>query len=597
MEKSHSQGSAIRRSAVIRALALCAILSLLFSTFAIAQDVTVTLPGASALTGVFDGENLVIEERTVPAGYMQLFQAYDGSYRDPVVIIEGFDPTNNAFPSDLYAKLNTWGGLDIIRAAGKSVWIVNFGDGGGALTANAKLVSHAIQTAANWGGLSNAKVDVIGISMGGVIGRYALAYDEHHGGGSDGLVRLFISGDSPQQGANGPPSLQKLILFTEDPELAPLLGCDAALSMLYTSVRSYQLNNCSAGALPSSTNWTGSSAAHDWFYSTLNSLNVDGYPKKSRNVAVANGNLTPRAQQVGDPIYQARTYLDMGFSRIRLCTETYHAYAMDVAPGSLGGDFAPGNIREPFVELDEYFIATFIPTDSALDIRNGVSMFDRALYQNEQVDHGVITLKTTDFLLEESLGPERIYNPNYLPDGVNATIYDWIVTAKFPGVFYAQSPDRLAGLCVVSWVSVEVDNIVTVRGIMSTVQGERRLQASSVDIKPETSTLAPLGLPNRALGGGPLGYYVTGITGATGLNNIGLLIRSWGEVTHAGTGFFYIDDGSNLEDGSEHKGVRIETTGVVPNVGNVVQVTGISSCYLPGDGTTQRRIRARAEQD
>ena len=198
-----------------------------------AQDAVVILPGAAATTAVLDGTSPVLVSRTVPAGQMHLFRARDGSYHDPIVVLEGFDPQNSAAPADVYEMLNTCGGVDMVRAAGRSVWIVNFGDGGGALTANAHLVSSAVFQASNWSGLHNASVDVIGLSMGGVIGRYALAYDEQHAGPSDGLVRLFISGDSPQQGANGPPSLQEIVLFSGDPALTPMLGCDAALSLLY----------------------------------------------------------------------------------------------------------------------------------------------------------------------------------------------------------------------------------------------------------------------------------------------------------------------------------------------------------------------------
>ena len=566
-------------------------LCLLLATCLPAQGITVSLPGATATTGVLDGTNLVLVERTVPAGYMELFPAYDGSYRDPVVVVEGLDPTNDTFPADVYTTLNTWGGLDMARAAGRSIWVVDFGDGGGALTANASLVSDAIEAAANWGGLLDAEVDVVGISMGGVVSRYALALDEENGGGSDGLVGLFVSGDSPQQGANGPPSLQEIILFSDDPELTPLLGCDAALSMLYTSVRGYEDNGCRLwGALPSSTDWTGSSAAHDWFYDTLNALNGDGYPHKSRNVAVANGSLNPQPHSVGDPIYTARTYL-VFIGRVQLCSETYGAYPYDVAPGSLGEDFAPGNIRQDNFELDEHFVATFIPTESALDMRDGYSMFDRTLSQQQSVNHSTITAETTDFIVEEVLGPQPRYNPKYLPDGANATLYGWIVTAVFQGMFYAESPDRLSGILVVSNDSIYEGDVVTVRGTMSLLAGERRVLATSVTVDGSAQVPGPLGLSNLALGGGPIGPFTPGITDASGLNNVGLLVRTWGCVISADADHFHIDDGS---------GVNVKClvpAGVtLPGVNDCVSVTGISSCETVGE-ETYRLLRVRSQED
>ena len=72
---------------------------------------------------------------------------------------------------------------------------------------------------------------------------------------------------------------------------------------------------------------------------------------------------------------------------------------------------------------------------------------------------------------------------------------------------------------------------------------------------------------------------------------MGLLIKTWGSVTHSDSGFFYIDDGSNLSDGSVYTGLKIQTNGAVPGQGEMVTVTGISSCYQSGDGKTHRLVR------
>ncbi len=574
-----------------------AIVLLCFGGTAQAQEVSVALPGASATTGILSGTSLVLVDRTVPAGYMLLYRAYDGSYRDPVVLVEGFDPMNTTLPASVYATANASGAIDMIRAAGRSVWVVNFGDGGGALTANAKLVSHAIQAASSYEG-AGASVDVVGLSMGGVISRYALAYDEQYGGGSDGLVRLFLSGDSPQQGANAPISLQEIILFSADPTYTPLLNCDAALSLLYTSVRGYGDNGCWLGALPSATNWTGSSAAHDWFYSTLNGLNGNGYPHKCRNVAVSNGSFSPQPHSVGETIYAARTY----FLGLNVCSQNYPAQPLDVAPGSLGIDFAPGNIRQSNFELDERFVATFIPTVSALDTTGGVSKFDRTLVQTAAVNHSTVTTDTTDFILEEALGPARAYNPKYLPDGANAALYDWIVTAAFNGYFYAESPGRLSGLLIFSSAPVQEGTVVVVRGVTSTAGGERRMNATSVTVRGNATVPGAFGMPLSSLGGGPVGASTPGITGGSGLNNVGLLVRGSGKVTQIGSGYLYIDDGSNLKDGTatgqyENIGVRVICDPTGYTIGDYVAVTGISSCFQTPTQQIARRIITRRADD
>ena len=87
------------------------------------------------------------------------------------------------------------------------------------------------------------------------------------------------------------------------------------------------------------------------------------------------------------------------------------------------------------------------------------------------------------------------------------------------------------------------------------------------------------------------GFGQRGITGAYGLNNVGLLIKTWGEVTSVGANEFTIDDGSDVD-------VKcIVPAGVtLPNPGDLVFVTGISSCERVGDDL-HRLLRIRNQDD
>lgn len=100
---------------------------------------------------------------------------------------------------------------------------------------------------------------------------------------------------------------------------------------------------------------------------------------------------------------------------------------------------------------------------------------------------------------------------------------------------------------------------------------------------------------NKWLGGGDFVYDpgppVTGQRGikdATGLNNIGLLVRTTGKVTALDTTnpaqWFRIDDGSN-----------VQTTVAYPPfayaVDDYVTISGISSCEVDGNGDLQRVLR------
>lgn len=559
--------------------------------------VSLALPGASAQTAIFNAQNqLSVVTRTVPAGSMELFPAYGPGSGPPVIIVEGFDATNQTTPGDVYQQVNVLGGVDTVRAAGHDVWIVNFGDGGGAIPANAALVSSAVQQAANYNGLVNAPVDVIGLSMGGVITRWALAADEAGHGPSDGLVRLYVSGDSPQQGANANPNLQELIIFQNSPETLPLMRSDAAVSMLYQSVRSYTTNGCFLGALPSATGFVSSSAVHDWFYNALNALNGDGYPHKSRNVAISNGSWDPLPYSAGDWLAACRTYANI-ITRFQVCAQTYNATPMDVGPGSLAGDFAPGDIRTPEFEMDQHFVPAFIPTASALDVRAGESMFDRTLVQTAPQNHSTITAATNSFMLEEVLGAGAKVNPRFMPDGATANVPGLIVTGVYAGRFYAEQADRAWGIAVQSPAGVAEGDVVTVLGTMASSAGERALNASEVTITGQASAPAPFRMRTGALGGGSVGQFSAGVTGGTGANNTGLLVRTAGYVTSVAGDqtSVAIDDGSGE--------ARVLLTGLSggqsispPPVGTLVAVTGASSTVDTGSAILAA-IRPRSGSD
>ena len=103
---------------------------------------------------------------------------------------------------------------------------------------------------------------------------------------------------------------------------------------------------------------------------------------------------------------------------------------------------------------------------------------------------------------------------------------------------------------------------------------------------PSAAAPDPLGITNKALGGGQFNQYTPGVAGGVGLNNIGLLVKTWGTVTHvdADQQLFYIDDGSKLDDKSGFTGVRVSykdlapgNTFTPPNVNDRLAITGISS--------------------
>lgn len=124
---------------------------------------------------------------------------------------------------------------------------------------------------------------------------------------------------------------------------------------------------------------------------------------------------------------------------------------------------------------------------------------------------------------------------------------------------------------------------------------------------------APLAMTNAAIGGGMLNQYTPGVEGGAGLNNIGLLIKTWGKVTFvdATNKVFYIDDGTGRNDGSGHLGIRCSYDNLAagnsitpPNLNDRVSVIGVISTVLIDDIVTpqvdnkiQPNLRPRRQSD
>jgi parallel beta-helix repeat protein len=174
------------------------------------------------------------------------------------------------------------------------------------------------------------------------------------------------------------------------------------------------------------------------------------------------------------------------------------------------------------------------------------------------------------------------------------------VTAAFPDYFYIENPDRSNGIRVdrlAHGLSERVKARV-IGSIKTSPSGERYIDGTTADPAGD-GTVAPLLLTNRSLGGDAFGLQ-TGVLGGFGLNNIGLLIKTFGKVTFVGDGYFYIDDGSRLNDDNGNLGVKVYGTVPVEEnedpIGKFVTVTGISSCEKPSTDPI-RVIRTRRSGD
>jgi hypothetical protein len=179
-----------------------------------------------------------------------------------------------------------------------------------------------------------------------------------------------------------------------------------------------------------------------------------------------------------------------------------------------------------------------------------------------------------------------------LPDGSAAQFMGYVVTAKFANYFYVEDADRTAGMRIASTAAIAVGDKVNVAGTLGpTPDPDRERQIGSATVQKISSgntVPAPLGLNLRTMGGAAVGP-VPGIDGASGLNNVGLLVRAFGTTSdkNVGASEFYLDDGSGFK-------VRVHAPGLsLPGNGSNVAVTGISGAEV-SSGSNVRVLRAKS---
>ncbi|MBI2841825.1 MAG: carboxypeptidase regulatory-like domain-containing protein [Armatimonadetes bacterium] len=204
-------------------------------------------------------------------------------------------------------------------------------------------------------------------------------------------------------------------------------------------------------------------------------------------------------------------------------------------------------------------------------------------------------LTATITLVPPSNPPMSVSSIKALIDDASVTTNDVVVTADFGDTFYVEETDRSSGIRVyMPGNGVWPDWKVKVIGTLKTdpANEERYIEGNTAEYRGMGS-VGPVGLSNRALGGGPFGRQV-GATGVTGPNTIGLLVTVWGKLTKVGTNRYSLSDGSGVD-------VTVSTTAPItvpgsdPPVevsdGAFVVVTGASSCEKSG-GIISRLIRA-----
>jgi len=171
-----------------------------------------------------------------------------------------------------------------------------------------------------------------------------------------------------------------------------------------------------------------------------------------------------------------------------------------------------------------------------------------------------------------------------------------IITRDWTDYLYIEEDDRSSGIRVEKTAHghVKGERVDVVGTLATNGDGERYIAATTIT-QNGSGTLNPLGMNNKWVGGGDFAYDPgppvsgqRGIKDAFGLNNIGLLVRTWGKVTELDAAdpaqWFRIDDGSNFQ-----------TTVAYPPfsyaLDDYATITGISSCEVDTNDDLQRVLR------
>jgi pimeloyl-ACP methyl ester carboxylesterase len=403
-----------------------------------------------------------------------------GVFDKPIILLDGFDPNDGRTIPMIYGLLNYGVGqnfADDLRNLGYDIVILNFPvytraadnaliNGGSDFIQRNAMVLVELLNQVNALKVAGEQNVVIGPSMGGLVARYGLRYMELNSLEHD--TRLYISFDSPHNGANIPIGFQHLFNYMANGPLGDatvqvlvdaMLKSTASRQMLIDQYEGHLATGSAVEFNPAVLLPTGSPNFRDSFQVELDAM---GFPENVRNVAIANGagngvTIGTPGQVVMDHTFNItatqRAIINLHFtpsanqtiqvSRFRgqafifTWITVYESLANSMAPSYTDGlDAAPGGrfditsleaaagsnalLTEFFDNLEiNYF--DFIPTNSALAVSNTqnlytpisgstVTPFDAYYVPTINENHVTLTTGNMAFMVTEILDPLMAVN-------------------------------------------------------------------------------------------------------------------------------------------------------------------------------------------
>ncbi|MBS1271866.1 MAG: hypothetical protein MAGBODY4_00998 [Candidatus Marinimicrobia bacterium] len=159
--------------------------------------------------------------------FLSHWKGGDNATDRPILIVEGFDPTNENSPAKYFDAASNF--MSELLSRDTDIFILDFDEGGADMTTNAQIVTSAINYIESIRS-GNQQIVLCGVSMGGVIARYAAVAAEQDGQPFD--ISHFLSIDSPQRYALLDANFQDYVNGHDGGNPNPSLNSPAAKQLL-----------------------------------------------------------------------------------------------------------------------------------------------------------------------------------------------------------------------------------------------------------------------------------------------------------------------------------------------------------------------------
>jgi hypothetical protein len=306
----------------------------------------------------------------------------------PLLLSPGFDAYNTK-PEQYYRYAGSEL-FDCLLENGFDIYVLYYKYNPQDLRNNAAIYSSAIDYISNtWNNSNN--IVAAGISMGGVISRYALAKAEHIG---DPLpVDKWISLEAPHQGAYISKELQDFLEEKTSDDFDKYANNNAAAKILMI-YNVYDKNPDGFNIY----NGTNRGIIHTNFYNELNNLNGNGYPQLTHNIGVTFSTNVPSPHSYNDTwLNISPPNRDFELKPLELEAGSYLPQ-LNIDPSMV---MIWWGLYWTTITVTQYKHPVFISHASSLDIVNGVSRFDKTIIPSVTDFHDVVPSELIPEILTE----------------------------------------------------------------------------------------------------------------------------------------------------------------------------------------------------